>query len=346
MPHPSHPLTTFLTGWAASVAYLTGVTVSPVSACDLCAVYRAADARGEYSAGFTFSVAEQFIPFRTEQFNGERFHRPDPEYLDRSMTHVVVGWNPLENLGFSANLPIAHLRYRFNQIEDGFNPVLVQRNETGLGDLALVGRWQVFNQSNMRAGAVLNVLAGVKLPTGDANALDRQATSIDRYESVVGPGHDHDALGPVLSGIHLHDLAMGSGSVDGIFGLAGQFRWRRAFLNHQWQYYLRTEGAGHYRFADEFIGSGGPGAFLWLSKRGTLSLQFNTVYDTRGSDEFRGRPSVHTGLTAWYAGPQVVFTWGSNLSSVFSLDLPLRITGRGFQNVPDYRLNASVNWRL
>ncbi len=317
-------------------------------ACELCAIYRAADARGEYSSGFTASIAEQYIPYRREQFNGVSFDRPaaDREYLDRSMTHVVLGYNATETIGFAANLPIVSQHYHFTEIPDGFHPTLVDGHETGVGDLALLGRWQVLDKSDMDRGIVLNLLGGVKLPTGSTDALDRQSSSIDRYESVVGPGHNHDALGPVLSGIHLHDLAIGSGSVDGIFGLAGTLRWKRAFLNHQWQYYLRTEGAGHYKFADEFIGSGGPGAFLWLSKNGTLSVQANVVYDTRGADEYRGKASIHTGFTAWYVGPQVALTLGGHFSAVASIDIPVRETGRGFQNVPEYRLNASVNWKF
>ncbi len=340
-----HPLHGSATRWITKLALLAAF-VRPGQACDLCAIYRAADAKGEYSSGFSVSIAEQFIPYRTEQFNGVSFDRPNPERLDRSMTHVVLGWNATETLGFSANLPIVHLRYQFTQVEDGFTPVPTRGTDTGVGDLALVGRWQAISRSTAGAGFVLNVLGGVKLPTGESGALDRQEASIDRYESIVGPGHDHDSLGQVLSGIHLHDLALGSGSVDGIFGLAGQFRWKRVFLNHQWQYYLRTEGTGHYRFANEFIASGGPGGFLWLSKSGSLSLQFNTVYDSRGADEFRGRPSIHTGLTAWYVGPQIVFTLGGRFSTVASVDIPVRIAARGFQNVPDYRLNGSLNWRF
>lgn len=329
---------------SASIASL--VLTAPGRACDLCAIYRAADARGEYSAGISVSLAEQFIPYRTEQFGGTRFHRADPESLDRSMTHVVVGWNATESIGLSANLPIVHLRYDFTQVPDGFTPIRTRGTDTGLGDLAFIGRWQAINHSEGNFGIVLNFLGGLKVPTGDSDALERQAESIDRYESIVGPGHDHDALGQVISGIHLHDIALGSGSVDGILGLAGQFRWQRLFLNHQWQYYVRTEGAGHYRYANEFIASGGPGVFVWLSKEGTLSLQFNAVYDSRGSDQYRDRDSIHTGLTAWYAGPQVVLTLGDRFSTVASIDVPLSITARGFQNVPDYRLNASLNWRF
>jgi len=315
-------------------------------ACDLCAIYRAAGARGEYSTGFTATVSEQFTRFGTEQFNGTEFRRTDPDFLDRSMTHLVAGWNFSERAGVSLNLPVVHQSYRFNELAGGFTPVLREGSETGLGDLALVGRWRIFEKANDPWVFSANLLGGVKLPSGDTEHLETLQRSIDRYESVVGPGHNHDALGPIVSGIHLHDIALGSGSVDGILGLATTTRWKRAFLNLQGQYYLRTEGAGYYRFADDLILSGGPGAFVWLEKKGTLSVGLNSIYQTRGSDEFRGRPSIHTGLTVWYMGPQVTFTWKSRFSAQLGADVAVHAVGRGFQNVPDYRLNATASWRF
>lgn len=106
------------------------------------------------------------------------------------------------------------------------------------------------------------------------------------------------------------------------------------------------EGAGEYRFADELMVSGGPGAFLWLSKNFTCSLDLNASYDTQGSDQIFGRTSGHTGMTAWYSGPHLAFTWKSHLSAQAGIDIPLRIANRGFQNVPDYRFSASVTWRF
>lgn len=325
---------------------LGGLLATPVVACDLCAIYRASDARGQYSSGWSLTVAEQFIPYRTEQFDGVEFNRPNPDHLDKSMTHLVVGWNFHERAGLSANLPVIHQSYGFTDWLNGVTPRRLEGSETGVGDLALVGRWLAYDHATRDWGFTLNLLGGVKLPTGDPDRLDETQRSVDAYEAIVGPGHPHDALGTITSGVHLHDLAFGSGSVDGIFGLAGTARWRRLFLNFQAQHYLRTEGAGEYRMGDETIVSGGPGGFLWLASKGTFTVQFNAVYESRQADEFRGRASTHTGWHGWYAGPLLGFTWKSHLSALLGVDVPVDLAGNGFQNLPDYRLNATVSWRF
>lgn len=329
---------------ASVLAALAGPMAA--AACDLCAIYRAGDARGEQSSGLTFAIAEQFTAYGTEQFDGKEVHRAVTDRLERSMTHVVAGWNFTDKLGLSLNLPVVHESYRFSDLENGLTPRLREGSETGIGDLAVVLRWQFLDQRSGDWGLTANLLGGVKLPTGDAEHLDELEAGITRYESIVGPGHDHDALGTVVSGVHLHDIALGSGSFDGILGVTGVARWKRGYFNAQAQHYLRTEGAGSYRTGDETILSGGPGAFLWLSRVGTVSLQLNTSYETRGSDEFRGKASVHTGMTAWYAGPQLAFTWKSRYSVLAGVDIPLRAAGRGFQNVPDFRANATLAWRF
>ena len=331
-------------GLAAVVAALAWVPSS--AACDLCAIYRATDARGEFTPGATASVAEQFIRYGTEQFNGVEFPRANPDQLDRSITHVVAGWNFSERFGVSLSLPVLQETYRYTRMVGGFVPERHTGSEAGVGDLTLVGRWRVVGVSSMTRGFTLNLLGGVHLPTGDTDHLRELQDDIDHYESVVGPGHNHDALGPVVGGVHLHDLSLGSGAFDGVFGMSSSARWDRYFWNTQAQYVARTEGAGHYRFADELILSGGPGAFLWLNNRGTVSLALNSAYETRGSDAFRGRASIHTGQTVWFLGPLATFTWKSHFSAQVGGDVALQAGGRGFQNVPDFRLNASVSWRL
>jgi hypothetical protein len=141
-------------------------------------------------------------------------------------------------------------------------------------------------------------------------------------------------------------LALGSGSYDGVFGLTENARWRRFFLNTQFQYYLRTEGEAGFRYGDEVVVSGGPGGFLLLTKTWTLSLQLNAVYDRLGRDELLGRVSERTGLTAWYAGPLLVFTAGSKLNLTAGVDIPLSIDNDFFQSVPSYRVNAAISLRF
>ena len=63
----------------------------------------------------------------------------------------------------------------------------------------------------------------------------------------------------VESGVHGHDLALGSGSFDGIVGTGIYTRWTRAFFNASMQYAIRTKGDFDYQYANDLTWFGGPG---------------------------------------------------------------------------------------
>jgi hypothetical protein len=320
-----------------------------VRACELCAVYSAADARGESSIGFMITVAEQFIPFGRPQSEGKEVSSTSGDFLDSSITHLVPGYNFSPRFGVSLNLPAVYRSFQRSDFRYSLTgpPVFeVERgSEFGLGDAALIGRLTLLNLSEMKHGIVVNVLAGVKFPTGDTDRIRDEVEQTIIFGSLLPPGTPHDPLSHSVSGVHQHDLSPGSGSFDGIFGATLNSRWNRWFFNAQVQYYLRTEGEG-FEFGDELLVSGGPGAYLITDKRYTLSLQGTAVYETMARDRVLGVKSDRSGMTAWYLGPQLNFTWGNRLSVQAGADLPLRISNNGFQNVPDYRFHAGFTWRF
>lgn len=332
--------------WVPSGAALIGLGLRTAFGCDLCAIYRAADAKGDFGSGPTATLAMQHVAYRNAQFNGESFERPNEDFLDRWMIHLVAGWNFTENFGVSLNLPQVVQRYQRRELQNGILPRTLRGTETGMGDASLAGRWRIFEHSGNEWNYSLNLMAGVKLPTGNTDWIEDLERQVLTYESLVGPGHSHDAFGQVVSGVHPVDLSLGSGSFDGIFGAASNARWRRAFFNAQLQYYLRSEGAGSYQNANDFMLSGGPGIFIWVSNRSTLSAQCQVAYETSGSDELLDRASTHMGMTAWYMGPVLVWTWKSQFSLLAGADLPVRIANRGFQNVANYRVNLSATYRF
>src|ERR1043165_6571110 len=81
-------------------------------ACELCAIYSASNARGEANSGFLFTVSEQFIPFDTRQTNGHVMSVPNQDYLDRSITHLVPGYNFSPRFGLSLNVPLSYRSFR------------------------------------------------------------------------------------------------------------------------------------------------------------------------------------------------------------------------------------------
>ncbi|HXG48317.1 MAG TPA: hypothetical protein VNO52_11885, partial [Methylomirabilota bacterium] len=165
-----------------------------------------------------------------------------------------------------------------------------------------------------------------------------------RYDALLGPGHPHDVLGLPVGGVHQHDLSLGAGSFDGVFGVTVNSRWSRWFVRGEAQYYLRTEGTAGFEYGDELILSGGPGVYLYSDRSLTFSVQGNVVFDREARAALDGRESNHTGMTACYVGPQIFLTWGRHLTANAGIDVPVAIDHRGYQNVPDWRLHFGFTW--
>src|SRR4029077_19331432 len=90
------------------------------------------------------------------------------------------------------------------------------------------------------------LLGGVKFPTGNASKL-------------AVPDED------LPEGIGGHDLALGSGSYDGLVGTTLFGRWNRAMFSASVQYAIRSEGAFAHQYANDLTWFAGPGAFLALN---------------------------------------------------------------------------------
>src|SRR5947209_10885582 len=175
------------------------VSACPAGACELCAIYSASNALGESGNGPSFAVSEQYIPYRTSQFDGRVVHLAVPSYVDSSITHLVPGYNFLSRFGISFNLPLTDLGFRRSDLKYSLTAPPVFFTETGhefgLGDVALIGRFALLEKSSMSYSFLLNVLAGVKFPTGDASRLDDELAQTRIFESFLPPGTPHDPLG-------------------------------------------------------------------------------------------------------------------------------------------------------
>lgn len=340
---------------ALSIAWLL-VAAAPCGACELCAIYNANGANGQFDGGLTLSIEELFVPYDTTQLDGHPIDLPHPNYLDSSITHLVGTYNFSDRLGLSLNLPIIYNSFERTDliyfppgpIPFGTSKLVTEKGqEWGPGDLALIGRWTAFQKSTMRWGLNVNLLGGIKLPTGDSSRLNDELAQDQVFiRYFVPPGKPHDPLSHSISPIHQHDLALGSGSIDGIFGTTLNARWKRMFLNTQVQYYLRTEGTGSFQYGDEFMVSFGPGGYLWLTDSHTLAFRASATYQTMAEDKIQGQESELSGQNAWFLGPQFIFTWGSHFSANLLVDLPIRVQNRGLQNVPDYRIAGGLSWRF
>ena len=291
---------------------------SPLAlACDCCSVFSACNMNQENSKGFVAGVAGQFTHFGTLQLDGVKTPG-NGEYIDSLVSQIFAGYNFNERFSAQLNVPVIYRAYG----SDTMHGV-----ESGLGDISLVGNFRAFQYSHGDFSFNWTLLGGVKLPTGDSALL-----ALD------------DADLP--DGIGGHDLALGSGSVDGIVGGGFYAHWKRIFLNANMQYAIRTRGDFGHRYANDWTWNGGPGAFVWLGEKATVALQVVTSGESKRRDTFDGMPDEDSAATFVYLGPQVNFTWGGSLSAQLGADLPVSIANSGLQVVPDYRLHAAVTWKF
>jgi hypothetical protein len=329
-----------------ALAALAGATGG--RACDLCAISSADNARPDAGRGWVVSANEQFIHYGTLQLDGAEVSAPFfQDDLQESMTHLVAGYNFSARAGISLNLPYVYRRFTRTDFDPAANPAFTTETgkETGIGDLAMVGRVTVLRISEMEYSAILNVLGGVKFPTGNSDRVAEEVRTWRAYDLFFPPGHvDHDSL--AFSPLHEHMLAPGSGSFDGIFGASFSGRWQRAYANALAQYYLRTPGREDFEFGDKFMASASAGYYALLRDSFTASLAVSGYYETEARATIDGRKSDHTGLTAWWVGPQLTMTSGEHFSFLAAVDFPVSISNNGFQLVPDYRVHGGFSWRF
>jgi hypothetical protein len=316
---------------------------SSARACDVCAVYTATELR-EAKVGFRAGVAEQFTYYGTLQRDGEEIANPNDEFLRSSITQVVLGYNFHPRAGVQLNLPVVSRTFR-RAGADG-----VERgDETGVGDLSLLANVLAFDRVSERSVLRFTVLGGLKLPSGDSSRLGEEAEEGDEAaDAAAGP---HPALAHVVgpgaeSGVHGHDLALGSGSVDGIVGGSLFWSWRRAFVTASGQYAIRTEGDFDYRYANDLTWIAGPGVFAVLTHEWTVAVQGLVTGETKGKDEIDGVTADDTGITSLFAGPGFALTWGTSLHAELAADLPVVRNNTAVQVVPDYRLRGAFTWRF
>ena len=320
------------------------LAAAPAFACDLCGCYTPRlEVVREKSYAFFAGAGEQFTHFGTVRVDGSKVGNPTGQYLDSSNTQLVVGATFFENrFGVQLNVPLI---YRSYKRPEGFD--IERGHVSGLGDVALLANWVVFKKetsaqerslskdgktSALAQSAVpdfsasVNLLAGIKFPTGDASRLAEEFS-------------ESETEGAPESGIHGHDLALGTGSYDGIFGVQIFLRHRAVFFQADAQFTLRGDGRYSYHFANDLSWSSGPGVDILRRGADVLALQCVVSGESKDTDRFQGRVAEDTGVTSLYIGPRVLATWG-RVNAEVAVDLPVLMHTTALQTTADYRIRA------
>ncbi|HEY0368093.1 MAG TPA: hypothetical protein VGC85_00720 [Chthoniobacterales bacterium] len=337
------------------------------SACDLCGCYtpqietlpQASDeavfgqpaggaaTTASWLHGVYFAVAEQFTHFGTLQIEGDEVANPSGQYLDSSITQLVAGYSLTAHFALQLNVPLI---YRSFERPEGF--AIDRGTEAGLGDVSLVAKLVLLHKEWGGARSVdfsdtknprmqthepdvtfsALVIGGVKLPTGSASRIKEE------FNEVETPGAP-------LSGIHGHDLTLGTGSYDGIIGGQMSLRYHRFFAEADLQYTVRGEGAYGYEFADDISWNGGPGFYFMRSRSALVGVQVAVSGEHKDVDRFRGQPAEDTGITSVFLGPRLLASLGRT-SAELGIDVPVSIDNTALQAVPDYRVRAAFSYHF
>jgi hypothetical protein len=335
-----------LAGVRAGLVAAAVLAAAPAArACDICAIYTATEQR-EARVGFRLGIAEQYSHFGTELLGGKEVHVPASERLDSSVTQFLLGYTISPRFGVQLNVPFidrSFRRIRNHRIETG--------TETGVGDVALTGNLLAFSRISETSVFRFSLLAGIKFPTGDAARLGEEVAA--SAAATARPRHLGSSVAarptvglPEEGGLHGHDLALGSGSYDGIVG--GQLFWsrNRVFASAALQYAIRSTGSFDYRYANDLTWVGGPGMFVLLTHEYSLGLQAVLSGETKGNDEQGGVKANDTAMTALYVGPGASFTWGTSLGADLAVDVPVYQHNTSLQLVPDVRVRGGFTWRF
>jgi hypothetical protein len=309
-----------------STIILTTSLTAGVSACDLCACDLPL-IRLDNRSGWHAGVSEQYTSYESMRLDGHSIGNPAGQYLHSSITQIFVGYDLTRSFGVQLNVPLIYRSFRrtgASGIETG--------DVSGFGDISLLAHWSPVRIEHDDFFFTARLSGGIKLPTGDS-------------ERVLEEASESEGEGPA-SGVHGHDLALGTGSVDGIFGADMHMQWKRLFLDAGVQVAARGQGRHDYDFADDLSWHTEVGVVAWKGDALKLAVAARLSGETKGEDTFRGVRAEDTSSTTVYLGPRVVATWRDQFSVDAGFDFPIRRENSGVQSVPDLRFQAAVNWQF
>jgi hypothetical protein len=334
---------------------LAAAALLPVRACDLCGCYTPQlevmpgmepGASKSRSNGFYGAISEQFTHFGTVLENGREVSNPTGQYENSSITQLIAGYTINDRFGLQLNIPLIDREFKR---PEGF--AIDRGTVSGLGDISLMlqtvafryssGARKEFDVSGKNPVAIerepdfavsVVLLTGLKLPTGDSGRLKEEF-------------HEHDVPGAAPNGIHGHDLTLGTGSYDGLFGETTSLRYKGFFAEANVQFTLRGDGLHQYHFANDIQWDGGPGYYVVRNRETIVGLQFIVSGEHKDVDRFRGAPATDTGITSVFVGPRMVASY-RRWSAQVEVDLPVLIENTARQVVSDYRLRGGISFQF
>ncbi len=302
--------------------------------------------KGSFSAG----LRTEFVDFNRatdEQLAAER--AADPEGDIHSVDNIIqtsvnAGYGITEDLTVGLSLPYV-IRNRIREAEGGDHHgddddddaggglpgdvVEALGNSTGLGDITVFGQYRFFHQPETKSHAAL--LLGVKAPTGftGTRTLDGEL-----LEAEFQPG---------------------SGSWDGLIGLAGTQVFGQFAISASGLYAIVSEGTQKTDWGDIFsynlavayrLGESGFHANYIEGERNIVDLILELNGEWRDKEFQNGVVDNNSGSNIIYISPGFRFAVFEKFNMAFSFGFPILKDLGGFQVDPNYRAVGSISFNF
>ena len=239
------------------------------------------------------------------------------------------------------NLPYIHRSFE-RPVHDGIDKGAV----SGLGDVTALVQYTLLRSDAEDRTFVWRALGGIKFGTGDSDRLQEELDEGHHdaaRAALKHGGDDHD--GPI-SGIHGHDLALGSGSTDFLVGTSAFWRSGRWYGVGDLQYAIRRPGDFDYRFGNDLQWTLSGGRYLVLEHDHAVSLQLNVSGEDKDYDELAGARLDDTHARLMYFGPQLGLSFGPRWSLEVRAEKPIDTENSAIQTTASWRLRAAFVGRF
>lgn len=210
----------------------------------------------------------------------------------------------------------------------------------GLGDMSFWGQYRFLNQDNHEAAVIL----GFKTPTGEVGNTGFE----EQYHYTRGTRRTPAVPDDHSPRLETH-LQPGTGSWDGMFGLAYAYDFDFIKFNSSLMYTLTTTGAQDTdigdSFAYNFAASVPYSDFVPCN-----GCSWNFIFEVNGEwrdKEMRGDVEIgNSGGHVMYVSPGIRFIGGENWSIGGSFGYAVISDLNGDQATPDYRAMGTINFTL
>ncbi len=320
------------------------------TACDLCAVYTG-HMLAQEARGLSLSLSSQYTSFNTLKNGGRSVANPAGERLQSSITQLVATWRFDPRWSVAVALPYIDRDFRSSGGEGPENGSI-----SGIGDVTVFAQWTPVAVTRSWGLLRLGLLGGLKLPTGDSDLLADEADEHHEEEdhgahgaaSFAGAGRSRPRHGDEVhgSGLHGHDLALGSGSTDLLVGASAWWSLERWFVDAMVQYMVRNEGDFDYEYDNDLHARVTPGVFLLTEHENTLALGLRTLLATKGTDDQAGARVGDSAQTVVWLGPELSWTGGTRFNASLGATWPVVRNASALQLVPDFRVVAAAGVRF